>query len=177
MFKGTNIQLRGFELEDAATIIKYYNNLDVRRFLDHPFPLSLQDAEAWIRNTWETSKKGKAYFFAIALKETNQLIGTCGLFALSRINRKAELMIVIYNKEYWGKGFGTEAIQLLLNYGFKQLNLNRILLFSHDDNTRAQHIYEKIGFKPGGKRRQASYFEGAYHDLLLYDLLASEFQE
>ncbi|MFX1492429.1 MAG: GNAT family N-acetyltransferase, partial [Promethearchaeota archaeon] len=113
----------------------------------------------------------------IALKETNQLIGTCGLFALSRINRKAELMIVIYNKEYWGKGFGTEAIQLLLNYGFKQLNLNRILLFSHDDNTRAQHIYEKIGFKPGGKRRQASYFEGAYHDLLLYDLLASEFQE
>ena len=177
MFEGTNLRLRGFELEDAPTIIEHYNDLDVRRFLDHPFPLSLEDAKQWIHNTWETPKKGRAYFFAIALKESNQLIGTCGLFAISRINRKAELMIVIYNKKNWGKGFGTEAIRLLLNYGFKQLNLNRICLFTHDNNLRAQHIYEKIGFKPGGRRRLASYFEGAYRDLLLYDLLASEFQD
>jgi RimJ/RimL family protein N-acetyltransferase len=177
MFEGTNICLRGFELEDAPIIAQYYNDLDVRRFLDHPIPLSLQDAEEWIQNTWETAKKGKAYFFAIALKESNRLIGTCGLFGISQINRKAELMIVIYNKKYWGKGFGTEAIHLLLNYGFRQLNLHRIFLFTHTSNTRAQRIYEKIGFKPSGRRRQASFFEGTYHDLLLYDLLASEFQD
>lgn len=177
MIEGANIHLRGFELEDAAIMIQNYNDLEVRRFLDYPFPLSLEDAEQWIRNTWEGLKKGGAYFFAIALRESNQLIGSCGLFGISRINRKAELMIVIYNKNCWGKGYGTEAIRLLLKYGFKQLNLNRIYLFTHDRNTRAQHIYEKIGFKPGGRRRQASYFEGAYHDLLLYDLLATEFQD
>ena len=85
-------------------------------------------------------------------------------------------MIAIYNKRDWGKGYGTEALHLLLKFGFQQLNLHRILLFTHDINTRAQHIYEQIGFKPSGRRRHASFFEGTYHDILLYDMLVSEFQ-
>lgn len=175
MLEGIKVRLRGIILNDVQTMLKY-NDLEVRRFLDHPQPQSKEDMEQWVKRIWGMSKTGRGYFFGIELKKPQQLIGTCGLFDLNRITQKAELMIVIYNKKYWGRGHGTEALQLLLKYGFNNLNLNRILLFTHRENVRAQSIYEKIGFKPGGYRRQASYFEGAYHDLLLYDLLASEFQ-
>lgn len=176
MFVGEHIQLRSLELKDAKFMIQVYNSLEARRFLDDPAPLSLEDAEQWIRKTWEQRKAHQHFFFAIELRESKELLGVCGLFGVRKINRKAELMITLYDESNRGKGYGTEALQLLLDYGFNQLNLHRIVLFTHEINKRAQRIYEKLGFKPGGRRRQASFFEGAYHDLLLYDMLDSEFR-
>ena len=175
MFEGKQVLLRSLELTDAETINLQFNWLEVRRFLDMPYPLSIEDTKQWIKKTWEARKNHQYYLFAIEHTKLQQLLGVCGLMDISKINHKAELMIVIYEDRNYDKGYGTEALRLLLNFGFKQLNLHRIVLFTHDINMRAQRVYEKIGFKPGGRRRQASFFEGAYHDLLLYDLLASEF--
>ena len=176
MFIGKQVQLRSLELKDANFIIRVYNSLEVRRFLDDPDPLSLDDAEQWIRKTWAQRKAHQNFFFAIELGKSKELLGICGLFGLQKINRKAELMITLFDEYNRGKGYGTEAIRLLLDYGFNQLNLHRIVLFTHEINKRAQRVYEKLGFKPGGRRRQASFFEGAYHDQLLYDILESEFR-
>jgi RimJ/RimL family protein N-acetyltransferase len=175
MFKGKMVQLRSVAKEDAPQIAKVFNFLESRRFLDDPAPLSQEDIEQWIEKGWEQRKAHQSYFFAIETLKPQQLIGVCGLFAISKINQKAELMIAIYEKRHRGLGYGSEALQLLLQFGFKQLNLHRIMLFTHDINKPAQRVYEKIGFKPGGCRRQASFFEGAYHNLLLYEMLASEF--
>lgn len=175
MFKGKKVQLRSLAKEDAPHIVRVYNFLESRRFLDDPAPLSQDDIEQWIEKGWEQRKAHQSYFFAIETLKPRQFIGVCGLFAISKINQKAELMIVIYEKRHRGQGYGSEALKLLLQFGFNQLNLHRIVLFTHDINEAAQRIYEKIGFKPGGRRRQASFFEGAYHDLLLYEMLASEF--
>jgi RimJ/RimL family protein N-acetyltransferase len=175
MFKGKAVQLRSLAKEDAPQIAKVYNLLETRQFLDDPAPLSQEDIEQWIEKGWNQRKAHQSYFFAIETLKPRQLIGVCGLFALNKINQRAELMIVIYEKRHRGQGYGFEALQLLLQFGFNQLNLHRILLFTHDINKAAQHLYEKIGFKPGGRRRQASFFEGAYHDLLLYEMLAPEF--
>ncbi|MHA2405405.1 MAG: GNAT family N-acetyltransferase [Candidatus Hermodarchaeia archaeon] len=176
MFIGKHIQLRSLKLKDAKAIVQVYNSLEARRFLDDPAPLSLVDAEQWIRKTWEQRKAHHNFFFAIELRNSKELLGVCGLFGLQKINRKAELMITLFDESNRNQGHGTEALQLLLDYGFNQLNLHRIVLFTHEINKRAQQVYEKIGFKPGGRRRQASFFEGAYHDLLLYDMLDSEFR-
>ncbi|MFX1509290.1 MAG: GNAT family N-acetyltransferase [Promethearchaeota archaeon] len=176
MFTGKTIRLRSLELDDIPNIAQVYNSLEARRFLDNVNPLSSDDLKQWIRSTWDGRKSHSKYFFAIDLTKTNKLIGMCGLFNVAKINRKAELFIVIFENKHRGKGQGTEALQLLLRYAFNQLNLHRIVLFTHDLNTPAQQVYKKIGFKPGGRRRQASFFEGAYHDLLLYDMLASEFE-
>ena len=175
MFTGKNIQLRSLELKDAEAMVQVYNYLEARRFLDDPAPLSQTDAEQWIRRTWDQRKAHQNFYFAIELRKTKTLLGVCGLFDVQKINRKAELMITIFDEASRNKGYGSEAIQLLLDYGFNQLNLHRILLFTHDINKRAHRVYEKIGFKPGGRRRQASFFEGVYHDILLFDMLASEF--
>lgn len=177
MLEGKKVCLRGIKLEDVPLMWQQYNDLELRRFLDHPHPQSKEDMEQWVRNVWDASRNDRGYYFGIELKQSQQLIGACGLFALSRITRNAELMIVIYNKEFWGQGYGTEALSLLIDYGFKNLNLHRIFLFTHEENIRAQRAYEKIGFRLGGRRRQASFFDGTYHDLLLFDLLASEFHK
>ncbi|MFW9934424.1 MAG: GNAT family N-acetyltransferase [Candidatus Thorarchaeota archaeon] len=175
MFKGKTVQLRSFAKGDAQHIAKVYNLLETRRFLDDPAPLSQEDIEQWIEKGWEQRKVHQSYIFAIETLKSRQVIGVCGLFAISKINQKAELMIAIYQKRHRRQGYGSEALQLLLQFGFNQLNLHRIVLFTHDINKAAQHLYERIGFKLGGRRRQASFFEGAYHDLLLYEMLASEF--
>lgn len=177
LIEGNSIRLRGFELTDAPKILEYFNDIEIRRFMDMPAPHSQEQEEQWIRNTWDARKTGRGHYFAIEDKKSNQLIGGCGLFGINKINRRGELMIVIYNKQYWGRGFGTEALKLLLQFGFKHLNLKTFHLCTHDTNKRAQRVYEKIGFKPCGRRRQASYFGGTYHDLLYYELQASEFQE
>jgi RimJ/RimL family protein N-acetyltransferase len=176
MFIGKHIQLRSLELKDAKYMVHVYNSLEARRFLDDPAPLSLDDAEQWIRKTWAQRKAHQNFFFAIESSKSKKLLGVCGLFGVKKINRKAELMITLFDESNRSKGFGTEALQLLLDYGFNQLNLHRIVLFTHEINKRAQHVYTKMGFKPGGRRRQASFFEGTYHDILLYDMLASEFR-
>jgi RimJ/RimL family protein N-acetyltransferase len=176
MFTGKHIQLRSLELKDAEVIVQVYNFLEARRFLDDPAPLSQDDAKQWIRKTWEQRKAHPSFFFAIELRESKELLGVCGLFGVQKINRKAELMITLFDESNRIKGFGTEALKLLLDYGFNQLNLHRIVLFTHEINKRAQRVYEKMGFKPGGRRRQASFSEGTYHDLLLFDMLASEFR-
>ena len=177
MFIGNHIQLRSLELKDAKSMIQVYNSLEARRFLDDPAPLSLDDTEQWIRKTWEQRKAHQNYYFAIELRKSKELLGVCGLFGMQKINRKAELMITLFDESNRGQGYGSEALQLLLDYGFNQLNLHRIVLFTHEINKRAQQVYEKVGFKPGGRRRQASFFEGGYHDILLYDMLASEFRK
>jgi RimJ/RimL family protein N-acetyltransferase len=109
-------------------------------------------------------------------KDTNKPIGFCGLHNVNDVHRSATLGISIGDKSYWGHGLGTEATNLLLDFGFNILNLNSISLEVIDFNKRAVKCYEKCGFKLIGKKRKSIFMAGSYHDLLLYDILASEFK-
>jgi RimJ/RimL family protein N-acetyltransferase len=175
VIRGKLITLRGLELTDAAEITQHYNDWEVRQFLMSITPLSHEEEDNRIRQTWELRRKGTIYVFGIELNNPQLLIGLCGLEGVSSIHRRAELGIVIFNKSYWGKGLGTEAIRLILHYGFNLLNLHSIWLAVFEDNTRAQRVYEKVGFKPAGRRRQAVFRNGRYIDMYLYDILAEEF--
>jgi len=176
LIEGKHVTLRGLEVEDAAEILRHFNDMEVRRFLASPLPLSREEEEQWIRSTWERRRTGADYIFGIEYKKTRQLIGTCGLHHVNPIHRRAELGIAIWNKQYWGQGLGTEALHLLLNYGFNILNLHSIYLTVIDFNVRAQRAYEKVGFRQAGRHRQAIFRDGAYHDLLIYNLLAEEYR-
>jgi len=175
MIKGKHVTLRGLELEDAKEILSHFNDIEVRRFLGHPYPIAKEEEEQWIRNTWESRRKGTEIVFGIELNGEKKLIGTVGLHSISNIHRFTELGIAIWNKDYWGQGFGTEALHLILGYGFKILNLHSIHLTVIDGNDRAKHAYEKAGFQLVGRRRQAIYQDGKYKDLLLMDILATEY--
>lgn len=113
--------------------------------------------------------------FAIIEKNSDQLIGNCGFFGVDTIHRKAEIGIFIGEKEYWGKGYGRDAISLLLDFGFNIRNLNSIMLTVREFNKRAIRCYEKAGFRKIGSRREACIFGDKKFDVIYMDILASEF--
>ena len=82
-------------------------------------------------------------------------MGNCGFIDIDHLNQTAEVGIFIGDKNHWNKGYGTEAITLLLDYGFKSLNLHNIIIRVYSFNERARKCYEKTGFKIIGKRREA----------------------
>ncbi len=114
--------------------------------------------------------------FAIVEKDTNKAIGNCGFNHIDHVHRMAEFGIFIGEKTFWNQGIGFEAIQLCLDYGFNVLNLHSVELKVISYNKRAIQCYEKVGFKLAGTRREALFYAGKYHDLLTFDILASEFQ-
>jgi RimJ/RimL family protein N-acetyltransferase len=89
----------------------------------------------------------------------------------------AEMGIAIWNKQYWSKGYGTEAIRLLLGYGFNFLNLHSIFLIVNEDNPRAIKTYEKVAFKYTARHRESLFQDGKFKDTLLMDILEDEFRK
>jgi diamine N-acetyltransferase len=117
--------------------------------------------------------------FVIEVREGDKWrpIGNCGFHNLDWRCRSAEVGIMIGEKNYWNRGYGTDAMRLLLKHGFGTLNLNRIYLYVYQNNPRAIRTYEKAGFVHEGVRRQAAYKDGQYIDILMMSVLRSEWQE
>jgi len=104
-----------------------------------------------------------------------KMIGSCGFFNLDKRNRSAEFGIMIGDKSYWNRGYGTEAVRLLAQHGYNTLNLNRIYLRVLETNPRAIRAYEKAGFTLEGRQRQAEFRDGKYIDMLVLSMLKDEF--
>jgi len=117
----------------------------------------------------------QGYRFDIVLSDGDVLIGHVSLHDVDHFNRHAFLGIVIGETEHHNKGYGTEAVCLILEYGFKALNLHNIMLSVHSDNHAGIACYKKIGFKDVGRRREWVFKNGKYIDVLYMDMLAHEF--
>ena len=114
--------------------------------------------------------------YAIVLKEGDTMIGVISLQNIDHLHRTAFFGIFIGEAQHRGKGYGAEAIRLLLAYGFDTLNLNNIMLSVNADNVAAISCYEKVGFKPAGRRREWVFKGGKYIDRLYMDMLVREFE-
>jgi len=114
--------------------------------------------------------------FSICRMADDRPIGRGILFNLDFINRNGELGLFVGDPACWGQGFGREATALLLDYAFGLLNLNSIMLGAFEFNHRALACYRSLGFREIGRRRAARIVAGHAYDVVLMDLLASEFQ-
>lgn len=113
---------------------------------------------------------------AIVLKKGNHFIGVAGLIHIDAIHRRAELAILIGEEKYWSKGFGSEAIEAILTYGFQRLNLNMVYLGVIHTNERAIRCYEKLGFSHDGVIREKYLIDGRYCDCIMMSLLQREWK-
>ena len=127
----------------------------------------------WLENSAKNTENRN---FNIIESKDNKLIGTIGLEHFNWIERSAVLGIFIGDKDFRSNGYGTEAIKLLLEYGFKYLNLHSIRLDLLSINERAHKCYLKCGFKDTGCSREAIYVNGKYYDKLHMDILENEFE-
>lgn len=171
---GKRIRLRAVERGDVGKFHEWVNDPEVTRGLALYLPMSMRDEENWFEGLAKRDPHEKP--FAIEAKKGRvwKLIGNCGVFDISTVSRSAELGILIGDKAEWNKGYGAEAMTLLLRHCFETLNLNRAFLRVYEDNARAVRSYEKAAFVLEGRQRQAVYKHGKYEDVLFMSVLRSE---
>lgn len=119
--------------------------------------------------------KDRAHLFSIVSLADDELVGRCLLFNVDLVNRSAMFGMLIGERAYWGRGFGADAGRLLLEYGFTLLNLHSIMLGVFSFNRRAVRLYQKLGFREVGRRRQARIVGNQKFDVIFMDILADEF--
>ncbi len=111
---------------------------------------------------------------AVVDKVSKRHIGNISLQEIDLLNREAEIAFLFGEKEYWNKGYATEAAKMMINHAFNELGLNRIYFGTADSNIGMQRVGEKLKFCKSGVRREALFKNGIYHDIYDYDLLRKE---
>jgi RimJ/RimL family protein N-acetyltransferase len=102
-------------------------------------------------------------------------IGTIQLYDFNDQDKSCKLGIRIGDKNYWSQGYGADAVNTIVEYGFTQMDINRIALRLYEFNNRAARCYEKFGFKHEGVSRKSAFIDGEYNDEILMGILKSEF--
>jgi RimJ/RimL family protein N-acetyltransferase len=145
------------------------------RFLDSEPSrlLSEKKWQEWLEKDLEKSGSDQI-FFAIKDIESEALIGFIGLFDLYKTQGDAMVAIALGEREFWGKGYGTDAMRVMLRYGFNELNLRRMGLIVFEYNPRAIRSYEKVGFSDEGRVRGAMQRDGKRWDYLFMGILRDE---
>lgn len=166
---GSHVYLSPMNVEDAEQYAVWLNDLAVTDGLGS----SSRNASLEGEKKWLTDNAGE-YQFAIVRLEDDKLIGNCGLHGLNQLAQSTEVGIFIGNEETRGKGYGTEALSLLVKYCFDYLNLHNVMLKVFSFNERAIHCYKKVGFKEIGRRREAYYVRGRFFDEVFMDILKGE---
>lgn len=170
---GAHVYLRPVEADEATRIVPWFNDPEVSRFLRRYRPLSVTEEVEFLQKLRGSDTE---LVLGIALRETDDLIGTIGLNNIDARNRHAAFGIGIGDKQYWGKGYGTEATGLIIRHAFQTLNLNRLWLHVYEFNTRALRVYEKLGFQIEGRLRQDAFRDGRYWDTIVMGVLREELE-
>lgn len=170
---GKNIYLAPKNIEDAEKYAEWLNDFRTTDYLGMSGKImTLEKEKEYLANHMDE----EATFNIVTLAE-DKLIGTVGLESIDHLNRRGTLGIFIGDVEEREKGYGTEAINLILDYGFNYLNLNNIKLDVVEFNERAIACYKKCGFKECGRRRKCEFIDGKYYDRISMDMLRDEFKE
>lgn len=170
---GQKVYLRPLEVDDAENFVTWLNDKEVNKYLIRTIPINKSREREFLEGLY---KDNREVILGISLKANDELIGVIGLHKISLPFHNAEMGIFIGDKSRWSKGYGTEAVRLILKYGFDQLNLHRIYLTVLNFNLRAIHVYEKSGFKLEGTFREHVYRHGKYCDVLLMGILRNEWK-
>ena len=168
---GENVYLSPMNVDDLDLCVKWFNDKGVTDGLgDNYLITSYYSEREWI----EEKLKKQEYQFAIVSENNDNLLGTIGFENINNINRTATVGLFIGEEENRSKGYGTEALKLIVGFGFDVLNLNNIMLNVFEFNERAIKSYNKVGFKQYGRRRQAHYSNNKYHDVICMDIIRDD---
>ncbi|MCX7569710.1 GNAT family protein [Tumebacillus sp. DT12] len=171
--QGERVYLRHDLPEDVEVHLRAMTDPEMRKLTGTKPLFTRASVEEWL--TRRASDPTRVSM-AICLQETDELIGELELLEIDHINRNAYIRIALNGDAHLGKGYGTEAMRLLLDYGFGTLGLHRVELNVFSYNARAQKSYAKLGFQSEGVQRQALYYDHEWHDSIIMGVLEHEFR-
>ncbi len=174
MYSGEKVKLRAYKREDIPMAQEYLNDFETKKLLmpGIPYPITLEEEQKWFE---KQTAFGDTYNFAIETLEGEKYIGGCGINQLDWKNSVAVVGIFIGDKDYWGKGYGTDAMKVLVRFIFEQMNIHKVKLFVYSFNERAVKSYEKCGFVKEGVLRQEIFRDGKFHDEYIMGILKDEY--
>jgi len=169
--QGEHIFLRALEPEDFAAIYRIENDERLWQVSETQIPFSLYTIKEYVDNAHRDVYEVKQLRLVICLKETNALIGLIDVFDFDALNQRAGLGILIEEDQSRGKGFGFEALQLILEYAKKHLQLHQLYANIGAENTASVALFEKAGFELVGTKKEWRRFRESFADELLYQHL------
>lgn len=176
LFRSARLQLVGASPDEAGELYAKWSRdsefLQLWQF-SAALPRNAKKAQEWFRQEEAKLEPGD-YAFIVKLIEDGRSIGTTGLWSAHSPHRNAWVSIGIGERDLWGKGYGTEAMNLTLGIAFLELNLHRVNLNTFSYNPRAIRSYEKIGFVHEGVAREAMRRYGERADIVFMGILRDE---
>jgi RimJ/RimL family protein N-acetyltransferase len=179
LLKGKLVQLAAVDPEEVS---KHFSDWDrdseYKRLLDTSAPRlhSVKATKTWLEK--EIGEQANTiHWFTIRSVADNQLLGDIVLDVTQWNVRDSFVGIGIGPRDFWGRGYGTEAMQLILQYAFTELNLNRVTLTVFEYNQRGIRSYEKAGFRHEGRQRERLLREGKRWDMLYMGILREDWMK
>jgi len=164
---GRRIYLRKLTLADATQeYCRWLNDAEVNKFLETR-KATLEDLREYIN---KKINDANCFLLGVFDKNNDQHIGNVKLELIDKKGGRADLGILIGNKSYWGQGFGLEAIQLTVDYAFKQLDFSEIELGVIADNERARRVFARAGFRPFEVRKKSINHNGVWYDVIMMEI-------
>lgn len=171
--EGDKVALGPLRRDLLPVYARWANDFAVQATVGLLRPTTEEGVAAWYERA---SAGGQQALFTVYERATRRPIGLAGLEHIEHFLCTAELTIRLGERDCWGRGYGTEATRLALDYGFTGLGLHNIWLGVFAFNARALRVYERAGFRVVGRRREAYRLGGRAYDIVYMDCLATEFQ-
>nr|BDT29881.1 GNAT family N-acetyltransferase [Bacteriovorax sp. HI3] len=171
----TNLILRPFQLSDADELHVFCSDLSNVEHMDWG-PNTLEETQKFLleATALQKDKNPKVFNFAITLKSSGCVIGSCSIWIRSEVHRHGGFGYIL-NKQFWRKGYGAELAEALLEFGFSTLKFHRISATCFPGNLGSKRLLEKVGLKQEGYLREELYVRGQWRDSLLFSILENEY--
>ncbi|MGE0088547.1 MAG: GNAT family N-acetyltransferase [Bacteroidales bacterium] len=170
MLKYGKIKFREWKRTDIEKLFLWLNDSEVMKYLENAFPAKSYES---VVEYYEQRIK-EPYRYMIIDQKSTEPIGTCRLFNINHEDDRCELSLIIGEKDYWGKGYGKDVIEMCKKVAFSGLNLNRLELHCYAINERAIKLYTKCGFRKDGLLREYSKLNSKYEDVYVMSILSAE---
>ncbi|MFH1310752.1 MAG: GNAT family protein [Candidatus Omnitrophota bacterium] len=159
--------------DDLTNYLRWMNDSDIVRFTESKGKsYSQEDLNDYI----SAMSNDKNHFFGVYLNNDNRHIGNIKLGDINIVHKRADIGLIIGEKDLWGQGFGTEAIELLIAYAFKELNLRKVVAGMYADNLGSYKAFLKSGFKECGRLKDNVFLEGRFIDGILVEKINENYK-
>lgn len=173
MLETTRLVLRPMVLEDAPAMHAFKSDPVATRFFGQDPHSDLQQTVGWVRSGLEERRKGTSIIWAITLRQDGRVIGECCLWNIDRGSKRAELGYELLRSQ-WKRGLMNEALNAILDQGFKTMELNRIEANPLSINLASQKVLTRLGFRHEGTLRQRHFHDGQWLDEMCFGLLKED---
>lgn len=175
MLNGKKVVLRAIRRDDLPRLWQFNNDVEVELLGggDPPYPQSLERLYAeFDQQAGEGGRNGASF----TIDDGGKCIGQCALYNFNDVNQTCEIGITIGDRDYWGQGYGRDAIRVLVDYAFRLRNIRKVWLRVNGNNERAIRAYQSVGFQEEGRQRAHVWHNNGYIDLVYMGLLRDEWQ-